>query len=160
MSRPDLQIFGFCFLFFTSYLFGPLRAGARAAAPSASSGRSSEGAAGAALQFLQASSSMRRKNWLSARGCSRPPLRFRMRALRARPCPSGKAELSGKVQNKFALPLLTRHPRACTWLPRVRGSWHRVRKRPVTERAIAQRLRGGAKSALQIPPYIPPDFVV
>ena len=28
------------------------------------------------------------------------------------------------------------------WLPRVRESWHRVRKRPVTERAIAQRPNG------------------
>ena len=29
MSRPNLQFFGFCFLFFTSYLLGPFRAGAR-----------------------------------------------------------------------------------------------------------------------------------
>ena len=29
MSRPDLQIFGFCFLFFTSYFLRPFRAGAR-----------------------------------------------------------------------------------------------------------------------------------
>ena len=29
MSRPDLQIFGFCFLFFTSYLFVSFRAGVR-----------------------------------------------------------------------------------------------------------------------------------
>ena len=29
VSRPDLQIFGFCFLFFISYLLGPFRAGVR-----------------------------------------------------------------------------------------------------------------------------------
>ena len=29
MSSPDLQIFGFCFLFFTSYLFGLVRAGVK-----------------------------------------------------------------------------------------------------------------------------------
>ena len=40
----------------------------RAAAPSASSGRSSEGAAGAALRFSQAGSTPRRENRLSARG--------------------------------------------------------------------------------------------
>ena len=39
-----------------------------AAAPSASSGRSSEGAAGAALRFSQAGSTPRRENRLSARG--------------------------------------------------------------------------------------------
>ena len=41
----------------------------------------------------------------------------------------------------FALPLFSRHPRAYTWLS-PRESWHRVRKRPVTERAIAQRPNG------------------
>ena len=30
-------------------------------------------------------------------------------------------------------------------------SWHRVRKRPVTERAIAQRLRGGQKARFKFP---------
>ena len=67
--------------------------------------------------------------------------------LRARPRGGSKRKTAPSAENNskrgrfLGLPYhkVSLYLRACTWLPRLRGSWHRVRKRPVTERAKSWR---------------------
>src|SRR5699024_1011241 len=50
--------------------------------------------------------------------------------------------------------VLRRHQRTCSWLP-LRGSWHRVRKRPVPERGVNKQCGGQPYSR---PPQRDPIF--
>ena len=113
MSRPDLQIFGFCFLFFTSYLFGLVRAGVKGCVLGC-------GKAGGCIFMLFGGSPLshaaKRHDSSPAGGAKRTCVN------RGKVCSKAKPQKSSPY-HKVCL-----CPRACTWLS-LRESWREAPER-------------------------------